>query len=169
MIHVLIWTVAASFGLADLTSLELRILSTQVALPRGAIDYWDAIGTYTLKGDKGPVTIKLYCSDTDSRAEKEQRRFGFPLLGGMYPNFFSLHAIYREGKGPWLHKDLYRCAREGFWKVAEVKPDAVTIQVRSKLILPYPCPIRFTKEDLERIYRPVPLRLTLKDGTPTLE
>ncbi len=164
---ITIWTVAIGVWAADLPAIELRALGKQVALPAGAAEKWDAIGTYTIKQGKATTIVKLYFSDSDSIADKAERRGGIGMR--TYPNFFSIHAVYREGDGPWKHKELYRVARVGFWKVSEVKPEAVTVQVRSKAIIFSNSPIRFTGEDLKRIFEPVPLRLTLTDGVPTLK
>ena len=60
------WTIAAGIWAADLPALELRALANQVALPTGAAEKWDAIGTFAIKG----TTVKLYFADTDSIAEK---------------------------------------------------------------------------------------------------
>jgi hypothetical protein len=165
---ITIWTVAVGIWAADLPSLELSALAKNVALPAGAAEKWDAIGTYTFKGGTAATTVKLYYADSDSIADKVERRGGFGIMR-LYPNHFSIHAVYREGAGPWKHKKLYGAYRVGFWNVAKVKPDAVIIQVRSKMIIFSDSPIRFTDEELKRIYKPVPLRLTLKDGVPSLE
>jgi hypothetical protein len=165
---ITIWTVAIAIYTAGLPSIELRAVAKQVALPARAAEEWDAIGTYVLKGKKVATTVKLYYVDSDSIADKEMRKGGFG--GRIYPNHFSIHVVYREGNGPWKHKQLYGVYRVGFWKVADVKPDAITIQVRSKHLMFSEDVIRFrfSDEDLRRIYEPVPLRVTLKDGVPSL-
>ena len=161
------WTIAIGVWAADLPALELRALAKQVALPTGAAEKWDAVGTYAIKEGKTTTTVKLYYADSDSIADKAERRGGVGIR--TYPNFFSLQTVYREQGGLWKHKELYRVARVGFWKVAEVKPEAVTIQVRSKAIIYSNSPSRFADEELKRIYEPIPLRLTVKDGIPTLK
>jgi hypothetical protein len=162
-----IGTVVVAIWAADLPALEIRALAKQVALPAGAAERWDVIGTYTIKERKATATVKLYYADSDSIADKVERKGGIGMR--TYPNFFSIHAVYRNGDGPWKYTEMYRVARVGFWKVAEVKPDAVTLQVRSKLILFSNSPIRFTEEERRRIYEPVSMRLTVKDGIPELK
>src|SRR5262245_56204073 len=123
-----IWTVVVGIWAADLPALELRTLATQVALPPGAAESWDAIGTYTIQDGKATATVRLYYDDTDSIADKAVRKGGWSLGFRPYPNFFSIYAVYRNGDGPWKYKEMYKVARVGFWKVLEVKPDAVTLQ-----------------------------------------
>ncbi len=164
---VAILSIAVSIWTVDLPALELRALAGQVVLPAHATEEWDAIGTFILKSEKAAdTTVKLYYFDTDSAAKKMERKGG---MGFIYPNYLSIHAVYREGDGPWKYKELYGVFRVGFWKVAEVKPEAVTIQVRSKAIIFSNDSIRFTDEELKRIYEPVPMQLTLKDGVPSLK
>ncbi len=151
---------------AALSTLELRALATQVALPDRAVEEWDCIGTFRIEGETA-TTVKLYYSDSDSIAEKEKRRgrIGFRI----YPNSFDIHAVYRAGDGPWKYKRLLGCARAGFGQVGEITPTAVTVEVRSKLIIFRESQIHFSAEEIDRIYKPTPLRLTLKDGEPTLK
>ena len=165
---IAIWTVTIGVWAADLPALELRALAKQVALPAGAAEKWDAIGNYTIIEAKATTTVKLYYSDSDSIADKQRRR-GNVGVGSSYPNFFSIHAIYRVSRGPWKYEKLFGGARVGFWKVVEVKPEAVTIQVRSKHIIFSNNPIQLTHEQLKEIYEPMPLRLTMKDGVPLLK
>jgi hypothetical protein len=162
---VTVWTVAVGIWATGFPAIELRALAKQLALPAGAAEEWDAIGTFTIRSEKAATTVKLYYADSDSIADKSGRGGGIRFR--MYPNFFSIHAVYREGDAPWKHKVLYRAARVGFWKVAEVKPETVTLQVRSKARIPLDGP--FTDEELKRIYEPVALRLRLKDGLPALK
>jgi hypothetical protein len=164
---VTFWGLAFGIWTADLPALELRALATQAGLSSAAADRWDAIGTYSLKGERTVTTVKLYYEDTDSIADKVERKGGFG--GRIFPNFLSIHALYRMADGPWKHKKLYSAARVGFWKVAKVRPQVVTIQVRSKMVFYSNDPIRFTVEEMERIYKPVSMRLTLKDGVPELK
>jgi hypothetical protein len=168
MAVAMLWTVVVGIGAAGPPSEDLRALAKQVSLPAGAADKWDAIGTYTLKGRKVPTTVKLYYSDSDSIADKVARARGRRFGTKTYPNFFSIHAVYREGDGPWKHKELYGGPRVGFSKVAEVKPEAVTIQLRSKLKLIINRRIRWSDEDLKRLSTPISTRLSLKDGVPSL-
>src|SRR5438067_8219068 len=74
-------------------------------LPPPRVADWDPIGAYWLKHGGGVMEIRLYCRDSDSVGEKEmkQRGAGFSI----YPNSFSLHAVYRGGSGGWEHKQLY--------------------------------------------------------------
>ena len=166
MAVVTVWTVVIGIWVADLPALELRTLAKQVRLPANAAEEWDAIGTYTLKGEKATTTVKLYYADSDSIAKKMERKRG---MGRIYPNSFSIHAVYREGDGSWKYKELYRVGRVGFWKVAEITPEVVTVQVRSKAIIFSNNPIHFTDEELKRMYEPASMQLTLKDGVPSLE
>jgi hypothetical protein len=61
----------------------------------------------------------------------------------------------------------------GFHKVLEVKPEAVKLQVRSKLLLiPEPdgsFPPWLDRERREEIYRPQTKTLSVKKGVPVLE
>jgi hypothetical protein len=168
IVAVGIWAAdAVSIWAADLQTQELGMLAKRVDLPPGATEEWDGIGTISLKGEKADTTIKLYSADSDSIADKEVRKGSVGIRTS--PNFFSIHAVYRDGDGPWKYKELYGAARVGFLKVAEVKPDSVTIQVQSKAILWSDSPVRFTNEELKRIYEPVSLLLTLKNGVPSLK
>jgi hypothetical protein len=162
-----VWTVAIGIWAADLPTHELRALAKQAALPAGAVDRWDAIGTYTLKGENVIVTVRLYLEDSDLVADKAKRRN--EIEHRHYPNSFYIHAVYREGNAPWKYKELYRRARVGFWKVVEVKPEAVTIQVRSKLILTFDDLKRFTEPELAHIFEPQPMKLNLEAGVPILK
>src|SRR5262245_10207606 len=121
------WSVAVGICAVNPPVLELKALSRKVALPSRASDRWDAIGTFTIKEDKATTIAKLYFSDSDSIAEKVELRGGFGIR--MYPNSFSIHAIYRQENGPWKHKELFGAARVGFLKVADVRPDAVTLEI----------------------------------------
>ncbi len=164
---VRIWAIVFGIWAADLPAVELPAQSKQVVLPAGAADKWDAIGTYALKEESAATTLKLYYADSDSIADKAKRKGD--LERRHYPNSFTIHAVYRVGDGPWKYKELFSAARVGFWKVTEVKPETITIQVRSKLILMSNSPIRFTDEEIGRIYKPAAMRLTLKEGTPVLK
>jgi hypothetical protein len=142
-----------------------------LTLPQGADD-WDGIGTYTLGSGGSATTVKLYVYDSDSVADKQARR-GHTLVGRTYPNFFSIHAVYRVGDGRWKHQELYRVARVGFHKVVEAKPEAVKLQVRSKLIL-FPdaegsLPDWLDEQQIREIYEPVTMTLSVKDGSLVLE
>jgi len=164
---IAVWSVAFAILAADLPARELRALAKQINLPPGVADQWDAIGTYKLKRGQATTIVKLYYADSDSIAKKVERQGGVGFRP--YPNFFSLHGVYRQGDGPWKHKKLYGVARAGFWKVTEVKPDAVTIQVRSKAIIFLNGSVRFSEAELKRMYKPVPMQLILKDGVPVLK
>ena len=45
---------------ANLSALELRAMEKQLGLPAGRMTDWDAIGTYTLKGERASATVKLF-------------------------------------------------------------------------------------------------------------
>jgi hypothetical protein len=162
-----ICTVVVGIWAADLPTLELRALAKQVDLPAGAVEKWDAIGTYTIEQRKATAIVKLYYADSDSIADKEKRKGG--VGSKEYPNHFEIYAVYRNGMGPWKHKKICGRWRIGFSKVVDVKPDAVTLQVVSKFIFWANRPNLLTNEQIERIYEPQSIRLTLKDGVPELK
>src|SRR5262245_31902630 len=77
----------------------------EVRLPEGG-ENWDYLGVFELQGQNGPaVAVRLYALDTDSVAEKEMKKGGWGM--SIYPNSFSLHAMYRPRTGPWTHTKLY--------------------------------------------------------------
>jgi hypothetical protein len=158
-----ICTVTVGIWATDFSARELRAFAKQVALPAGAAEQWDAIGTYTIQEGKAAATIKLYYADSDVIADKAKRR------DKGYPNSLSMHAVYKNGDGPWKYKEIYSVGGLGFWKVVEVKPDVITLQVRSRMNLFLDSPIRFTEEEITRMYEPMSMRLTLKDGVPSLK
>jgi hypothetical protein len=140
----------------------------EVQPPKGAED-WDEIGTYTLKGEKASVTIKLYVLDSDSVADKKEKKGTIALR--TYPNYFSIHAIYQVNDGPWKHKTLYSCWRVGFLKVTEVKRERVSLQVRSKFIMMMKSDgsLPFDEETRRQIYEPETLTLVLEKDVPVLK
>jgi hypothetical protein len=139
-----------------------------IPLPKEAED-WDEIGTYQLKEKGISVRVKLYYFDSDSWTEKLRKKEGVAM--GMYPNHFSLHAVYRVGSDPWKHKELFAAARVGFLKVIGCNTKAVRLQIRSKyrLMMNPDGSLPLDEKTIERIYQPVTKTITVKNSVPVLE
>lgn len=144
-----------------------------VPLPK-QLDGSDYIGTVALRGAKGElVPIRLYAFDTDSSAEKRLReaRDGEWILGGaVYPNIFSLEAMYKDACGRWAHKTIYQGARVRLVQIVKWGPEAVEIRFRPNFIIRID-PARDSKEQMKeklRLNQPFPRSLMLVNGVPTL-
>jgi hypothetical protein len=167
---IVVCAIIVSAWAPDFAALDLRGVGKDVILPRGAEWQWDAIGIYRLKAADTITTIKLYYQDSDCVAVKQQKRDPLRVyLGTFYPNTFSIHAVYRQEGQQWKHKELWRRGRVGFLRVAVVKSESVTVEVRSKHIIFSGDPIETSEEVRRQIGGPVPLQLTLKNGAPSLE
>jgi hypothetical protein len=134
--------------------------------PKG-YDNWDRVGLYVLKdGDKDRLVL-LYCSDSDSVAEKMMAKKGFAMQS--YPNFFNVHAVYQDRSGKWKHQAVFGYARVRFMKVEKVAPDHLILQCRPNFM------IRIEAgEDIEKalkrgaeINKPFTQRVEFRDGKLT--
>jgi hypothetical protein len=114
-----------------LHSLALIVEPTvdRAAFPAGA-DYWDRVGLFKLKDGTADRLVLLYAQDSDSVCDKMMARQGYGM--GMYPNSFGLHAVYQDGAGKWVHKEVVGYARVGFTRVAKATPDRLTLELTPK-------------------------------------
>jgi hypothetical protein len=134
-----------------------------VPLPKGSED-WDYLGTFRLVEGRKTFTVCLYAQDTDSIAAKREG-------GGSYPNFFSLHAMYRAGSGAWVHKKVYGAARVRFSRIVSVTPDAAVLELCPNVMI-FSGPNGYPDWVLERaaeINKPFTERLRIVGGVPTLK
>jgi hypothetical protein len=147
----------------QLAALELREIEMQAFLPEDGPGP-KSIGTFSLKGPHGPVTVKLYYTDTDTDSERR-----------IYPNFFHVHCTYTAGDGAWKDEQLYRCTRVHFCGVQRSTPECVIL----KLVPNFPFLTSWQGEDshlrlrgvkgVERINTSFTVTLTLVKGVPTLQ
>jgi len=151
----------------------LEFATGPVPLPK-QLEYTDYIGTVTLRGEKGEfVPVRLYVFDTDSIAAKRRREAkGDWIAGGaVYPNMFSLEALYKDASGRWVHGTLYRGARVRLRRIAKRGPESVEIQSHPNFIVRMD-PERDSKEqgnEVLRLNQPFSRSLTLVKGVPTLD
>jgi hypothetical protein len=169
----------------DPTALELHMLANMVELPQDAEYFWELIGTYEMREGWKVRTVKLYQTDTDHYPKRAQLWASFGVggprmkfmtfMGSPYPNFCHIHAIYQGDDNKWRHKEIFRGARMGFNKVAEVKDEAVTLEFSSRFIMMTTLggdknnDIHFSEEQIREIYKPWQQRIVLKNGEPTAE
>jgi hypothetical protein len=95
-------------------------------LPKQAKDR-EFIGAFTLNDGSKHRSVALYYEDSDLT----MGRHGFAI----YPNFFSVHAAYRENSGKWVHRPVCSAARVGFVRVLRATPAAVVLELRPKFII----------------------------------
>jgi hypothetical protein len=72
--------------------------------------------------------VKLYYADSDEEAKKRKR----PRI---YPNFFDIIALYQDDAGKWIEKAVLPVTRTGFSEVTKATPEAVVLDLHSKLIV----------------------------------
>jgi hypothetical protein len=141
----------------------------EVRLPKGGED-WDFIGTFKLMDGKDKiVTVRLYAYDSDSVAEKRLKQHGVAM--SFYPNFFSLHAMYRTASGEWKHSELYGVFRVRFRKVQRTTADSVLLELRPNCIITLD-PKKDIDEQMkraEKINEPFTEELTLVEGVPRIK
>jgi hypothetical protein len=132
-----------------------------VPLPEGGED-WDYLGTFRLVEGGKAFTVCLYAQDTDSTAAK----YGFFI----YPNSFSLHAMYSVGTRDWAHKELYGAGRVRFSRVVKVKPAAVMLELcpNFRISLDPNEPADRVLKRAAEINKPFTERLRIVGGVPTM-
>jgi hypothetical protein len=137
-------------------------------LPPRARD-WDFIGAFKLKDGKKERAVTLYYRDSDSVAQKCMER-GEPSFG-IYPNLFSVFAVYQDASGKWVHKEIYSAARVGFVGVKRRTPESVVIELSPRFMVFLRPGDNFEERSrwLEKANKPFTRRLTFEAGVPVLK
>jgi hypothetical protein len=128
---------------------------------------WDFIAAFRLTDVKGrKVTIRLYAYDSDSVADKLSAKGQSALV--LYPNMFSLHAMYWVGKGEWQHKEVLSAARVRFVQVKERGADSAVLELRPNFWHTLG-DLKQAKKEGREINKPFTRKLSLSDGVPVVK
>ncbi|MCI0378207.1 MAG: hypothetical protein L0215_11425 [Gemmataceae bacterium] len=130
--------------LLSITLSPLIVEEATLVLPQGSED-WDFIGRFILKDDHGQsLTVRLYAMDSDSVAEKDFAKKKYNSW--IYPNAFSLHAVYRSDQTDWKQRVVYASTRVRFNKVVKTMTNVVELQLRSNFEIDKSRKVNFTGE-----------------------
>jgi hypothetical protein len=96
-------------------------------------DNWDRIGLFKLKDGEKDRLVLLYYYDSDSVSERIMKKEG--IAARIYPNSFSVHAVYPDASGKWVHKEVFGYGRVRFTKVAKATPDHLVLECRPNFMI----------------------------------
>ncbi len=129
-------------------------------LPKEAED-WRFLGAFPLTSGDWRRLLILYCEDTSY----VYQRTGLLL----YPNFFTIHAVYRDFDGKWVRKTVIGRARVSFVRVKAHSSTSVDLQLRpGVMVMAQPNEsIKQMQERAKQINQPFVVSLALDfDGNP---